>query len=120
MAKASGASRSYILRQTSEIFFKRSKVEAYGSEYAFGKMIETEDESTDFVDRVLNLSMKAVITDPMGADIFTYNILGLSPLDLLKLDYATFVSIEDKINDMEQKYIEKQKNRIKNFDNKEP
>jgi hypothetical protein len=59
--------------------------------------------------RVMDLCTRELIHDSMGTASRVYNIFGLNMPDLMHMDYATFVDIEERMEELDRNNIELQK-----------
>ena len=57
----------------------------------------------------MDLCTRELIHDSMGTASRVYNIFGLNMPDLMHMDYATFVDIEERMEELDRNNIELQK-----------
>jgi hypothetical protein len=102
--KTSGFDRYYLFCHQYEAIFYPNKIAPIASTYRYGYKIDTDEINSPFYHRVMNLCLKPINRDPMGGDRFLVNILGLTPNDIFKFDFASFIDLEDRIVALENSY----------------
>jgi len=53
-----------------------------------------------YYDRIMDLCSSTIIKDPMGSDKRLYDIFGLTPIDLMKMDFDSFIDLERRVTQM--------------------
>ena len=88
-----------------EAIFDKERVSERGEDYVYGKVLSPKKTSAhSFYNRVMTLALKPISREPMGGDKFIYNVLGLTPDDLMQFDFASLVDLEERIETLRADY----------------
>lgn len=97
---ADGFERSTGLQILCDSHFNRRHIKDVGSYNYFAYREDLKVTSSHYYDRVMDLCSSPILKEPMGSDKRIYDIFGLTPVDILRMDFETLRDLEDRVSKM--------------------
>jgi hypothetical protein len=84
--------------------FNKEIILAETNRYDYFNYRKAPSRSNAFYERIMDLCSRSILRDPMGSDKRLIDIYGYTPADLLDMDYASLIDIEERINEIEKEH----------------
>lgn len=108
-----GFEKSLGLQILCDTHFNKHKLDGRKPYNYFGYREDLKIVNNHYYDAVMDLCSSPILKEPMGSDKRLFDIFGLTPNDVLLMDFNTFKDLEKRVNKMrienEKELIERMK-----------
>ena len=116
MKNATGVSRHMAFLIFNDTHFHSAEIMSSTKEYNFFKYVDSPDSVASIYERVMSLCSRVILKDPMGADRRLIDILGYTPLDVFRHDYASLVELEERMAKIEEDHDNEMAEKVRDLE----